>query len=250
VLRYQYLVARNRSVPIALSNSCVSFGTPQGTTVADTTGTQRNDSILEVASALQSGLVLVDTSGAIVWVDEQTRRRVDGELGKLNLPLSKQDARASLDCMLAAVDIEVAGEPRTITVIQALDSQAAALDLHRILTAVEEVMADSSWFTRPLLEKLKASLQAEPPGARAADIDMLSAREREVLLLVCEGRSDVEMGRILNLSQNTVRNHLASLFKKIGVNRRSAAIIWARERAITRHDLAKNATTRRSGRAI
>lgn len=218
--------------------------------MADTTGTQRNDSIDQFATALQSGLVLVDTSGAIVWVDEQTRRRVDGELAKLNLPLRKQDARASLECMLAAVDIEVAGEPRTLTVIQALDSQADALDLQRILAAAEEVMADSSWFTRPMLEKLKAALQAVPPAARGADVDMLSAREREVLLLVCEGRSDAEMGRILNLSQNTVRNHLASLFKKIGVNRRSAAIIWARERAITRHDLAKNGTTRRHGRAV
>jgi DNA-binding NarL/FixJ family response regulator len=147
--------------------------------------------------------------------------------------------------MLATVDIEVAGEARMLTVIQAVEAQPNNLDLHRILAAVEEVMADSSWFTAPLLEKLKAALQASPPVTRAADLDMLSAREREVLLLVCEGRSDAEMDRILNLSQNTVRNHLASLFKKIGVNRRSAAIIWARERAITRHDLTKSSTTRR-----
>jgi DNA-binding NarL/FixJ family response regulator len=44
------------------------------------------------------------------------------------------------------------------------------------------------------------------------------------------------MGVILNLSQNTVRNHIASLYRKIGVNRRGAAIIWARERAITAQD--------------
>jgi DNA-binding NarL/FixJ family response regulator len=37
------------------------------------------------------------------------------------------------------------------------------------------------------------------------------------------------MGTMLSLSQNTVRNHIASLYRKIGVNRRSAAIIWARE---------------------
>jgi len=216
--------------------------------VADTTGTQRNDSIAQMANALQSGMVLVDSNGAIVWVDEHTRRRVDGELAKLNLPLNRQDARIAVECMLAAVDIEVAGKPQTLTVIQAVEAPAGALDLHRILAAVEEVMADSSWFTRPMLEKLKASLQAAPPAARADDLEMLSAREREVLLLVCDGRSDAEMGRILNLSQNTVRNHLASLFKKIGVNRRSAAIIWARERAITRHDLTKNVAPRRPGR--
>lgn len=218
--------------------------------MADTTGTQRRDSMNRMARALQSGLVFVDASGEILWVDEHTRRRVDGELTKLQLPLKREDARATIDCMLATVDLEVAGQPHPLTIIQAVDREPGALDLHRILAAAEEVMADSSWFTRPMLEKLKAALQAAPPAARAADLDMLSAREREVLLLVCEGRSDAEMGRILNLSQNTVRNHLASLFKRIGVNRRSAAIIWARERAITRHDLTKNASTRRPGRAI
>ncbi len=37
----------------------------------------------------------------------------------------------------------------------------------------------------------------------------------------------------MGLSQNTVRNHIASLYRKIGVNRRGAAIIWARERGVT-----------------
>jgi hypothetical protein len=45
------------------------------------------------------------------------------------------------------------------------------------------------------------------------------------------------MSVLLKLSQNTVRNHIASLYRKIGVNRRSAAIIWARERAITPQDV-------------
>ena len=33
-------------------------------------------------------------------------------------------------------------------------------------------------------------------------------------------------------SANTVRNHVSRLYAKIGVNRRSAAVIWARERGI------------------
>jgi DNA-binding CsgD family transcriptional regulator len=98
-------------------------------------------------------------------------------------------------------------------------------------------MAEASWFTQPLLDKLKARLQASQPARRSAELERLTAREREILALVCEGRTDAEMGRLLKLSQNTVRNHLASLFRKIGVNRRSAAVIWARERALTKHDL-------------
>ena len=41
------------------------------------------------------------------------------------------------------------------------------------------------------------------------------------------------MSETLNLSKHTIRNHIASLYSKIGVNRRAAAVIWARERGFT-----------------
>jgi DNA-binding CsgD family transcriptional regulator len=97
-------------------------------------------------------------------------------------------------------------------------------------------MSDTSWLTRTFVEKLKAWHQTKQPAARASDLDLLTDREREILALICEGRSDVDMGKMLGLSQNTVRNHVASLYRKIGVNRRGAAIIWARERAITSYE--------------
>jgi hypothetical protein len=56
------------------------------------------------------------------------------------------------------------------------------------------------------------------------------------------------MSKMLKLSQNTVRNHVASLYRKIGVNRRSAAIIWARERAITSYEFKISKRIGRSGR--
>ena len=58
------------------------------------------------------------------------------------------------------------------------------------------------------------------------------AREREIVALICSGAGDAEISKELNLSPHTVRNHVASLYKKLGVNRRSAVVIWARERGI------------------
>ncbi|WP_354121986.1 LuxR C-terminal-related transcriptional regulator [Bradyrhizobium sp. LA6.12] len=78
--------------------------------------------------------------------------------------------------------------------------------------------------------------RSPPDGSKnhtSQDLDFLSEREREVLALICQGKSDIDMSEHLKLSENTVRNHVASLYRKIGVNRRSAAIIWARERGIT-----------------
>jgi len=106
-------------------------------------------------------------------------------------------------------------------------------------------MADSSWLTRMIVEKFNALRQGSRAPAQPSDLNALTGREREVLWLICEGRSDVEMSDSLGLSQNTVRNHIASLYRKIGVNRRSAAVIWARERGVTSRDVLNQQASRK-----
>lgn len=197
-----------------------------------------DDDMEQIVGALGSGVIFVDAEGEVAWMDETTRRSIDGGLKELDLPVRKVDAGTTVDCFMTDVDVRIKGERRSLCVIQATPSQNPSdRELRNLIVAVEEMMADPSWFTRPLIEKLKAVRQASQPAPQASDLYLLTAREREILALICEGRTDVEMGRMLNLSQNTVRNHVASLFRKIGVNRRSAAVIWARERAITKHDV-------------
>lgn len=60
----------------------------------------------------------------------------------------------------------------------------------------------------------------------------MTSREREVLELICKGMEDKEIAGQLSVSNNTVRNHVARIYAKIGVKRRSAAMIWARERGV------------------
>lgn len=183
-----------------------------------------------VTSALGRGLILVDSGGQIAWIDENTRRRLNGGLRNLELPVRKAE-RSAIDCFVSAVEVTIEGERTAVCVIQEVDDQRESG--HDFIAAIEAVMADTSWFTRTIVEKVRALRQAKQPAARSSDLDLLTDREREVLGLICEGRSDADMSATLSLSHNTVRNHIASLYRKIGVNRRSAAIIWARERAIT-----------------
>jgi transcriptional regulator EpsA len=51
----------------------------------------------------------------------------------------------------------------------------------------------------------------------------LSARELEVLELICRGDTNVAIGQALNISPLTVKNHLQRIFKKIGVSNRTQA---------------------------
>jgi DNA-binding NarL/FixJ family response regulator len=52
----------------------------------------------------------------------------------------------------------------------------------------------------------------------------LSAREREVLHLVAQGLSDAQVAAKLVISVRTVNFHLQSIYNKLGVNSRTAAI--------------------------
>lgn len=200
-----------------------------------------------IAASAEKGIVIVDASGQIIWTDARLRKRLDGELNRLTLPLNRAETQATrpmIEGFIATVELEVGGEPQQVCVIQqAARESAHEAGLQRIVDSVEEVLAEPSWLTRTLMEKLRARLQ-KAPSARPADLKRLTAREREILGLVCEGCTDAEMADILKLSHNTVRNHLASLFRKIGVNRRSAAVIWARERAITKHDMLDSSALR------
>ena len=57
----------------------------------------------------------------------------------------------------------------------------------------------------------------------------ISARENEVLALLAEGHSNKQIARLLGISPNTVKTHVASLLAKLDSTRRTQAISKARE---------------------
>jgi DNA-binding CsgD family transcriptional regulator len=60
----------------------------------------------------------------------------------------------------------------------------------------------------------------------------LSPRERDVLALVAQGKTNGEVGAALGLSPRTVGKHLEHVFEKFGVHTRTAAAAeWFRRRA-------------------
>lgn len=56
----------------------------------------------------------------------------------------------------------------------------------------------------------------------------LTPRQREVLAQLCLGKSNKDIGRALLLSENTVRIHLADIFRILGVTSRTEAIVLAK----------------------
>jgi DNA-binding NarL/FixJ family response regulator len=62
----------------------------------------------------------------------------------------------------------------------------------------------------------------------------LTAREAEVLLWVAQGKSNSDVASILGCSEKTVKQHLGSIFEKLGVENRTSASLVAIE-ALARH---------------
>jgi len=57
----------------------------------------------------------------------------------------------------------------------------------------------------------------------------LTVREREMLALLTEGRTDVEIAEALCISKRTANNHVCNLMHKLGAkNRVQAAVMWDR----------------------
>ena len=55
----------------------------------------------------------------------------------------------------------------------------------------------------------------------------LTLREKEVLKLICEGKSNVDIAENLIISVNTAKAHVSNIYQKLNVTDRVQAAIWA-----------------------
>ena len=174
-----------------------------------------------------------------LWVDKNVQHYIaraikeTGGVPAVDLQLRTKD-ESVIDCLVSAEAVTINDEPCVLCAMQNItDRKRSETEL---IKAIEAVMTDTSWFAQTIVEKLAALRQSSRLQSFSADLEDLTDREREVLGLICEGQSNSEMSAVLKLSSNTIRNHVSSLYGKIGVKRRSAAVIWARERGITGKD--------------
>jgi len=58
----------------------------------------------------------------------------------------------------------------------------------------------------------------------AARVSMLSERERQIMVWVAMGKTNPEIGMILDISEFTVKNHMKSIFSKLDVTNRAQAV--------------------------
>jgi two-component system nitrate/nitrite response regulator NarL len=96
-------------------------------------------------------------------------------------------------------------------------------------SAIERATRGESSFSAPMTAKLAGAFRADTPAADP--LDELSPREREILVLIADGRSNKEIARHLAIAETTVKIHVQHILRKLNLaSRVQAAVLMAGRR--------------------
>jgi DNA-binding NarL/FixJ family response regulator len=97
----------------------------------------------------------------------------------------------------------------------------------RVVAAGEALLAPS--ITRRLITEVTSRRTRRKPNPALAS---LTPREREVLDLVAEGKSNAEIGAELFVAEQTVKTHVSNVLAKLGLRDRAQAVVFAYENGL------------------
>jgi len=94
--------------------------------------------------------------------------------------------------------------------------------------AVRTVAEGGAWLDTAVTGRVLTAYRAAPNVSSPAEsLDVLTAREREVLALIGQGMSNAEIAAYLVLGEGTVKSHVNHVFTKLDLRDRAAAVVLA-----------------------
>ncbi|MEU5090751.1 response regulator transcription factor [Streptomyces sp. NPDC021356] len=192
------------------------------------------DGLRGMFEAASGFTVLGEASGGAEAVEKAAALDPDVVLMDLRMPggagvdaireLTRRGARAKV-LVLTTYDTD----SDTLPAIEAGATGYLLKDAPReeLFTAVRAAAEGRTVLSPAVASRLVSAVRAPAPGS-----EPLSAREREVLVLVARGTSNREIARELFISEATVKTHLTHLYAKLGVKDRAAAVAAAYDRGI------------------
>ncbi|GGX20149.1 helix-turn-helix domain-containing protein [Streptomyces noursei] len=100
----------------------------------------------------------------------------------------------------------------------------AVADMYKALGEAQDALEAQEQLIKGLRAAAGPSPSAGVLAARAA-LDLLTARERQILVLISQGNSNRRVAKALGISEKTVKNHLSAVFTKAGVSDRTQAVV-------------------------
>jgi DNA-binding NarL/FixJ family response regulator len=181
----------------------------------------------------------------VVESDEVTRRLVTAEVARLGFACSAADSSETAlaavedEPVLAIVAVELPGL-NGLGLLHALHERFEDLPIILISSkhadpvgrAAGLMLGADDYLVKPLdpaelAARMRRSLRRSDRPLGNYHIGDLSPREREILLLLAEGKTEAEIAAALVLSPKTVATHIQNMLRKLGVHSRTQAVVAA-----------------------
>jgi len=171
----------------------------------------------------------IDVVGACATGEEAVRAAVDlsADVVVMDLRMPGMDgaeATARITAASAASVLVLTTYDTDADILRAVEAGASGYLLKNtppdaIADAVRSAARGETVLAPPVAARLVTRLRAAP--------HRLTTRETEILRCVARGLSNVDIGRALFITEATVKSHLISIFGKLGMNDRTAAVVEA-----------------------
>ncbi|MFT4035054.1 MAG: response regulator transcription factor [Patulibacter sp.] len=169
----------------------------------------------------------------------QKIQELQPDIAVVDLHMPELDGIALLDA-LAQED----SATKVVILTGHLESQQVYRAVELGAAAVVSKLVDPDALVSTLLEvaagrvvlgtEVQSLLAGEVRARRRDDRPVLTDREREVLSQIADGQSVAEIAASIHLSPSTVKSHLESLYRKLGVSDRASAVATAMRKGLLR----------------
>src|SRR5436309_8812725 len=223
--------------------------------------------IIEDHSIVRAGLrLLLAAQPDIEMVGEAADRKEAFEIAKQERPdvflvdiqLAAESAVDFLEELLAACEataILLTGMSTEEQIHRAIQAGATGLvykdeDPEVLIRAIKKVHAGEAWLARSVMTSALSRLRSARSAATNPDPDntkivTLTAREREIVALIASGVDRKKIAEKLFVSEGTVRNHLRSIFGKLGLSNQVELVFYAQRHGLDRLSGPAESTTSR-----
>jgi len=208
--------------------------------------------LVDDQAIVRAGLarILSPADGFEVLAECADGRQAVEELPALHPDVVLMDVRMPvLDGIAATAQLRAAEDPPLVLVLTtfgedevlwgAIEAGAAGFVLkdssaENLIAAVRAVAGGGAWFDPAVAPRVLDHYRrlVAPAARRAARLELLTDRERDVLRLMARGATNVEIAASLYVAEATVKTHVGNIFSKLGVRDRAAAIVFAYDHGV------------------
>ena len=208
--------------------------------------------LVDDQAIVRAGLarILSPADGFEVVAECADGRQAVEELSRLGPDVVLMDIRMPvLDGIAATAQLRAADDPLDILVLTtfgedevlwgAIEAGAAGFVLkdcsaEDLIAAVRAVAGGGAWFDPGVAPRLLDHYRrlVAPASRQAARLASLTDREQEVLQLMARGATNAEIAAAIYIAEATVKTHVGSIFAKLGVRDRAAAIVFAYDHGV------------------